>query len=183
MEIILGITGASGVQYGIRVLELLKESGVATHLIISETGRKLIKLETETEPSDLECLANFIHRNNDLTAPPASGSHQHNGMVIAPCSMKTLASLANGVTSNLITRAGDVCLKENRPLILLLRETPLNTIHLENMLRLKHAGAHILPASPAFYHKPTKINDLIDFMAGRILDLLKIEHDLYKRWG
>ena len=183
MEIVFGITGASGVQYGIRVLELLKKSGVATRLIISETGRELIKLETETEPSDLKNLASFTHTNNDLTAPPASGSHQHNGMVIAPCSMKTLASLASGVTSNLITRAGDVCLKENRPLILLLRETPLNTIHLENMLRLKHAGAHILPASPAFYHKPTNINDLIDFMAGRILDLLKIEHDLYKRWG
>ncbi|RLG23985.1 aromatic acid decarboxylase [Methanosarcinales archaeon] len=182
MEIVLGITGASGVQYGLRVLELLKESGITTHLIISETGRELIRLETETLPSDLEDLASFVHANNDLTAPPASGSHQHDGMIIAPCSMKTLASLASGVADTLITRAGDVCLKENRPLILLLRETPLSTIHLENMLRLKHAGAHILPASPAFYHHPTNINDLIDFITGRILDLLKIEHNLYKRW-
>jgi len=182
MEIVLGITGASGVQYGIRTLELLREKGIATRLIISETGRELIRLETDTLPSDLERLASFVHANNDLTAPPASGSHRHNGMVIAPCSMKTLASLANGVTSNLITRAGDVCLKENRPLILLIRETPLNTIHLENMLRLKHAGAHILPASPAFYHRPTSINELIDFITGRILDLLKIENNNYRRW-
>ena len=182
MEIVLGITGASGVQYGIRTLELLREKGITTRLIISETGRELIRLETDTLPSDLERLASFVHANDDLTAPPASGSHRHNGMIIAPCSMKTLASLANGVADTLITRAGDVCLKENRPLILLIRETPLNTIHLENMLRLKHAGAHILPASPAFYHRPTSINDLIDFITGRILDLLKMEHNLYKRW-
>jgi 4-hydroxy-3-polyprenylbenzoate decarboxylase len=183
MELVVGITGASGVQYGIRLLEVLAERGVTTHLIVSDAARKLIALETDVTVEAVESIASFVYDDNDFTAPIASGSHRHNGMVVVPCTMKTLASLAQGVADTLIARAGDVCLKESRRLILVPRETPLNLVHLQNMMTLKQAGAHIVPASPAFYHKPSSISELVDFMVGRVLDLLDIEHDLYKRWG
>lgn len=182
-EIIIGVSGASGVQYGIRLLETLgKIKGFETHLVISESAKKLIKIETELSISSVEELAEHVYSDDDFTAPIASGSHKTRGMVIAPCSMKTLASIAIGMSDTLISRAADVCLKEKRPLVLMLRETPLNLIHIENMERAIKAGASILPACPAFYTKPESIDDIINFMAGRALDLIGIEHNLYKRW-
>ncbi len=182
-EIIIGISGASGVQYGIRILEALKDmKKYETHLVISESAKKLIQIETEFSVSNVEQLADNIYDDEDFTAPIASGSHKTKGMIIAPCSMKTLASIAVGMSDTLISRAADVCLKEKRSLILMVRETPLNLIHIENMERAIKAGASILPACPAFYPKPKSIDDIIDFMAGRALDLLSIEHNLYKRW-
>ncbi len=182
-EIIIGISGASGVQYGIRLLETLKQmKGYKTHLVISESAKKLIQIETEFSISDVEQLADNVYDDEDFTAPIASGSHRSKGMIIAPCSTKTLASIGVGMSDTLISRAADVCLKEKRPLILMVRETPLNLIHIENMERAIKAGASILPACPAFYPKPKSIDDIFDFMAGRALDLLDIEHNLYKRW-
>lgn len=182
-EIIIAISGASGVQYGIRLLETLKKKkGVKTHLVLSDSAKQLIKIETDHPVRDIEKLADHVYGDDDFTAPIASGSHRSKGMIVAPCSMKTLASIAVGMSDTLISRAADVCLKEKRPLVLMVRETPLNLIHIENMERAARAGAIILPASPAFYPKPRSIDDMIDFMAGRALDLLGIEHNLYKRW-
>ncbi len=182
-EIIIGISGASGVQYGIRILETLKKmKGYKTHLVISGSAKALIEIETEYSPGDVEQLADHVYDDSDFTAPIASGSHKTKGMVIAPCSMKTLASIATGMSDTLISRAADVCLKEKRPLILMARETPLNLIHIKNMELAAKAGASILPACPAFYPKPSSIDEIINFMAGRALDLLSIEHNLYKRW-
>src|SRR3990172_4382934 len=182
-EIIIGISGASGVQYGIRLLETLKQmEGYKTHLVISESAKKLIQIETGFSVQEVEQLGDNVYDDDDFTAPIASGSHRSKGMIIAPCSAKTLASIAVGMSDTLISRAADVCLKEKRPLVLMVRETPLNLIHIENMARAAGAGALILPACPAFYPKPTSIDDIINFMAGRAMDLLNIEHNLYKRW-
>jgi len=182
-EIIIGISGASGVQYGIRLLEALKQmKGYETHLVISDSAKKLIKIETEFSSNKIEQLADHVYEDDDFTAPIASGSHRTRGMIVAPCSMKTLASIAIGMSDTLISRAADVCLKEKIPLILMVRETPLNLIHIENMERAIKAGASILPACPAFYPRPKSLDDIIDFMAGRALDLIGIEHNLYKRW-
>lgn len=182
-EIIIGISGASGVQYGIRILEALKQmEGYKTHLVISGSAKALIEIETEYSLNDVEQLADHVYSDGDFTAPIASGSHKTKGMIIAPCSMKTLASIAVGMSDTLISRAADVCLKEKRPLILMARETPLNLIHIENMERAAKAGASILPACPAFYPKPISVDEIINFMAGRALDLLDVEHNLYKRW-
>ncbi len=182
-EIIIGISGASGVQYGIRILETLRQiGGYETNLVISESAKKLIEIETEYSISEIEQLADHVYADDDFTAPIASGSHRSKGMLVAPCSMKTLASIAIGMSDTLISRAADVCLKEKRPLILMVRETPLNLIHIQNMERAIKAGASILPACPAFYPKPRTIDEVINFMAGRALDLLGIEHNLYKRW-
>ena len=182
-EIVIGISGASGVQYGIRLLEALRDfKRFKTHLVISESAKKLIEIETRLSVRDVESLADNVYSDDDFTAPIASGSHRSKGMIVAPCSMKTLASVAVGISDTLISRAADVCLKEKRPLVLMVRETPLNLIHVENMERAIRAGAYILPASPAFYPKPASIDDILDFMAGRALDLLNIEHNMYKRW-
>jgi 4-hydroxy-3-polyprenylbenzoate decarboxylase len=182
-EIIIGISGASGIQYGIRLLEAIKQiKNYETHLVISISAKKLIEIETDLSVGDVEKLGDNVYDDYDFTAPIASGSHRSRGMIIAPCSMKTLASIACGMSDTLISRAADCCLKEKRPLILMARETPLNLIHVENMKKAMEAGASILPACPAFYPKPKTIDDIIDFMAGRALDLLDIEHNLYKRW-
>jgi len=182
-EIIIGISGASGVQYGIRLLETLKRTkGGKTQLVLSDSAKQLIGIETDHSVRDVENLADHVYKDDDFTAPIASGSHRSKGMIVAPCSMKSLASIAMGMSDTLLSRAADVCLKEKRPLILMVRETPLNLIHIENMARAARAGVSILPASPAFYPKPKSIDDMIDFMAGRALDLLGIEHNLYKRW-
>jgi 4-hydroxy-3-polyprenylbenzoate decarboxylase len=183
MEITVGISGASGVQYGIRLLEVLAEKGIKTHLILTEAARQIMEIETDYSPSAVEKLATWSYSEKDFTAPIASGSYKTAGMVIAPCSMKTLASVANGMSDTLLTRAADVCLKEERKLILMTRETPLNLVHLENMLRAKKAGASILPACPGFYSRPKTVEDLIEIMVGRALDLLGIENEIYRRWG
>lgn len=183
MRVLLAITGATGAVYGITVLETLKRVGVETHLILSPWATRTIELETDFTVRDLAALATVTYPADNLAAGPSSGSFSHRGMVIAPCSMKTLAAIAAGYTDNLISRAADVTIKERRPLVLLTRETPLNPIHLENMLKLARIGVTIMPPVPAFYHRPATIKDIVDQTAGRVLDLLGIENNLVKRWG
>ena len=182
MKLTIAITGASGVIYGKRLLEELHNKKVETHLVISQAAKKIIKLELETSEKTLEKLADHVHEIDDWSSPLVSGSFKTDGMVIVPCSMKTLAGIASGFAENVILRAADVALKEQRKLILVPRETPLNIIHLRNMLDLAKQGAIIVPSMPAYYHKPKNIDDLVDFVVGRILDVLGIEHNLYQRW-
>ena len=179
---VVAITGCSGVVYGVRLLEVCRQLGIETDLIVSQAAEEILKFELGKSAGDLRKLANRSYSPEELTAPIASGSVPTDGMVIAPCSMKTLGAIASGVTADLISRAADVTLKEGRPLVLVPRETPLNLIHLENMAKLKRAGAVILPAMPAFYHKPEQISDLVDFVVGRVFDALGVEHQLYRRW-
>jgi 4-hydroxy-3-polyprenylbenzoate decarboxylase len=188
-KIILGITGASGAIYGRRILQALCKAGADVWLCISDNARPIIRAELGialAEKPDLKKFANVKARYlapSDLHAPPASGSFPADGMVIAPCSMSTLGAIASGHGTNLIHRAADVTLKERRPLVLVARETPLSAIHLENMLRLAHAGATVLPACPAFYHGARTIDDLVDFVVSRALDALGIKNSLIRRWG
>ena len=183
MRIIVGITGASGVIYGISLLEALRRLNIETHLILSRQAERLITVETAYTPEEVRSLAAYAYAAEDLHAPVASGSFLCQGMVVAPCSMKTLAGIAGGYAENLIQRAADVTLKEGRRLILLPRESPFNAIHLENMLKLARLGVIIAPPVPAFYPRPQTINDLVRFSVGRVLDLLGIEHRLFPRWG
>jgi len=183
LRLIIAITGASGVVYGQRLLTVLREKKVETHLIISKAAEQLIKHELKTTKKRLEALASHVYDAEDLTAPIMSGSFKTDGMVIIPCTMKTLAGIAHGYSDNLILRAADVTLKERRRLILVPRETPLNAVHLRNMVELARLGAVIVPAMPAFYHKPQKIEDLVDFVVGKVLDILGVEHKLFKRWS
>ncbi len=182
MEITLAITGSSGVIYGKRLLEALEKKDVQTNLIVSPTAEKIIKFELHENLQNLRKKSTKNYRYDELGAPISSGSYKTEGMVIAPCSMKTLGSIANGITSNLITRAADVNLKERRKLVVVPRETPLHTIHLENMNKLSQTGATILPASPGFYHDPQSTKDLVDFVVGKILDQFDIKHKLYQKW-
>lgn len=181
MEIVIGISGASGVQYGIRLLEVLSKDHEA-HLVISEQAAQLIAIETSYTVEDVKALASHVYDNNDFTAVIASGSSTFDCMLIAPCSMKTLASIATGVSDTLIGRAADICLKEDRKLILVTRETPLSLVHLENMVKARQAGAIVMPACPAFYPRPQSVDDMVNFIAGRALDLIGVRHTLYKRW-
>ena len=182
MRLVIAITGCSGVIYGVRLLEVCSQLGIEIDLIVSQAADYLLKNETGKSAEDLRKLATRSYSPADLTAPLASGSVPTDGMVIVPCSMKTLGAIASGYAADLITRAADVALKQNRPLLLVPRETPLNLIHLENMVKLRRAGATILPAMPAFYHKPKDTAGLVDFIVGKILDVLKVEHQLYQRW-
>ena len=182
MKLILAITGASGVIYGKRLLEVLRNKNVDVHLVISQAAERIIAHELGITKKSLEKLANHFYEVNDWSSPIVSGSFKTDAMVIAPCSMKTLAGIANGFAENVILRAADVALKEKRKLILVPRETPLNTIHLQNMLDLTKQGVIIVPAMPAYYHKPKTIEEIIDFVVGRVLDKLDVEHSLYKRW-
>jgi 4-hydroxy-3-polyprenylbenzoate decarboxylase len=180
--VVVGISGASGVIYGIRLLEVLAGMGWSTHLVMTDAARKIIEIETEESPIEVEMMADRVYSARDFTASIASGSNIFDAMVVAPCSMRTLAGIANGVSDTLITRAADVCLKERRKLILVTRESPLNLVHLKNMVAATEAGAIILPPCPGFYSKPASIGEIVDVVVGRILDLLGTEHDLYKRW-
>ena len=182
MKLTIAITGASGVIYGKRLLEVLSDKKIETYLVISPAAKEIIKLELETSEETLEKLANHVYDIEDWGSPIVSGSFKTDGMVIVPCSMKTLAGIASGFAENVILRAADVTLKENRKLILVPRETPLNVIHLRNMLDLAKQGVIIVPSMPAFYYKPKNIKSLVDFVVGRVLDQLNIEHSLYERW-
>ncbi len=184
----LGVTGASGAPYAVRLLRALNESGTPLRLIVSSYGWRLLAEEAGIDgPEALRAATGDWSRVEvydalDRGATPASGSAPSGGMVVCPCSMGTLASIAAGVSRNLVERAADVALKERRPLVLVPRETPLSLIHLENMTRLTRAGATILPAAPGFYSRPQSIDDLVDFVAARILDHLGVEHAVGKRW-
>ena len=180
----MGITGASGSIYGIRLLEVLRTyKNVETHLIISESAKKNIQLETNWKVEKVEALANHVYDNHDLAAPVSSGSFRTEGMIIAPCSVKTLSGLANSFTTNLLIRAGDVTLKEKRKVIIMFRETPLHLGHFRLLAQLAEIGAIIMPPVPAFYHHPKTIQDIIDHTIGKILDQFGLEHHLFKRWG
>ncbi len=183
MRLIVGITGASGVIYGIRLLEVLSTQQIETHLVISEAGEKNIEYETSWKLEEIKALANFNYDINDIGASIASGSFKIDGMVVMPCSIKTLSGLCYSYASNLILRAGDVTLKERKPLIVVVRETPLHKGHLAAMLQLTEMGAIIMPPVPSFYHKPKTIDDIIDHMVGRVLDLLNVEHNIASRWS
>ena len=182
-RLIVAITGASGAIYGVRLLELLRDTAIETHLIVSQTARTTIATETSRKLAEVEALADVVHANQDLGAACSSGSFRNLGVVVAPCSVKTMSEIATGVTANLISRSADVALKERRTLVVVPRETPLSEIHLDNMLRLTRAGAVVLPAAPGFYHRPTSVDDLVRFVAARILDHLGVEHELVRRWS
>ncbi len=179
----MAITGASGVIYGIRTLEVLKKLKIETHLIMSEWGAKNIKIETDKTAHYARSLAKKCYEDDNMAAPMSSGSFKTDGMTVVPCSMKTLASIANAFDDSLVSRAASVCVKEQRKLVLVPREAPLSKIHLQNMIKLAGAGAVILPAMPGFYHRPKTMNDLIDHVVGKVLDQFNIDHGLFKRWG
>lgn len=183
MRLVVGITGASGTIYGVRLLEVLKEVPlVEVHLIFSEAALITMEKETDYKLPDVEAMADVVHSNKNLAAAVSSGSFKTAGMIIAPCSINTLAMVAHSHTSNLIGRAADVTLKERRKLLLMVRETPFHSGHLRNMLRVSEMGAVILPPIPAFYHKPKTIDDVINHSIGRALDQFDIEHKLFQRW-
>jgi len=182
-RLVIGISGASGVIYGIRMLELLRESSREIHLIISEAGRKNIEIETGYRVKDVLAMAYRTYDNQDVGAALASGSFLTEAMVIIPCTVKTLSGIANSYTTNLMVRAADVHLKEGRKLVLVVRETPLHKGHLRLMTMAADMGAHILPPIPSFYHRPRTIDDIISQTVGKIFDYLGIEHDLFARWG
>lgn len=184
MRLVIAITGASGVIYGIRALEALKRLKVETHLVLSEWGEKTIKIETDQPVERVRALATRVYEDTNMAAAISSGSFRTDGMAVIPCSMRTLASIANGFDDTLISRAAGVCIKEGRKVVLVPREAPLSKIHLENMSKL--AGLHnitIMPAMPGFYHKPKTMDDLIDHVVGKVLDQFGIEHGLFQRWG
>ncbi len=178
----IAISGASGAIYGIRALEELKKRNIETHLVISKWAEATIRTETGYSVEEIKKLADFYYEEDNLAAAISSGSSKWTGMLIAPCSMKTLAGIAHGYSDGLIIRAADVAIKERRRLVLLTRETPLNPIHLENMLKLSRLGVTIMPPVPAFYTKPTTIEEIIDQTVGRSLDQLGVEIEDLKRW-
>lgn len=181
-RIIVGITGASGAVYGVRLLEVLKASSIETHLVVSEAGKTVVEHECGRTIEQLAALAAQTYHVEDFSAALASGSFQARAMVVAPCSMKTLGMIAQGIAANLMVRAADCVLKEGKKLILVPRETPVTAIHLENMLKLARLGVHILPASPGFYHLPASLAEAVDMVVGKICNLLAVEHNLFKRW-
>jgi flavin prenyltransferase len=181
-RLIVGIAGASGVIYGVRVLELLRDTGIETHLVMSKSAELTLAYETDYKPKDVKALASFNHPPSDIGAAISSGSFPTMGMVIAPCSIRTMSEIATGVTSSLLSRAADVVLKEKRRLVLALRETPLHGGHLRTMTTLADIGAVVAPIVPAFYAKPKTVDDIINHTVGRLLDLFGIETKLVKRW-
>lgn len=182
-RLIVGISGATGVVYGVRLLELLRESDIETHLVVSRAADLTRSHELDLSARELRALAHFHHPITDLAAPISSGSFRTMGMIVAPCSVRSLGEIATGVTTNLLTRAADVVLKERRRLVLLVRETPLHAIHLRNMLAVTEAGAIVMPPVPAFYGRPRTIDDLVTATALRALDLFDLDLGRLKRWG
>ncbi len=184
MKLVIAITGASGSIYGIRLLEFLKDKkDIETHLVISKTAESVVPYETDYKSIEqVKGLADFCHQEDDLTAPISSGSFLMDGMIVAPCSAKTLSAAAHSYGENLIARTCDVSLKERRKLVLVFRETPLTLAHIENMKKVTHMGGIILPPVPGFYSKPQTIDELVNHIVGKVLDLFGIEHNLFKRW-
>ncbi|MGH3094947.1 MAG: UbiX family flavin prenyltransferase [Streptosporangiales bacterium] len=182
-RLVVAMTGATGAVYGVRLLEALHDTPVETHVVVSEWARKTIAIETDRRPDDVLALATRVYREGNQAAAISSGSFRTMGMVVAPCSMKTLAGIAYGFADNLIVRAAEVTMKESRKLMLLVRESPLSVIHLENMLTVARAGAVIAPPAPAFYANPASVEEMVDQTVGRVLDQFDIEHSLLHRWG
>jgi len=182
MRILLSIGGASGSIYGVRLFEELIKSGVEVYLVISDGAKKILEHETGYTYIDLKEKANICYENDDLFAAPASGSFHLDGVIVAPCSMKTLSAISSGYGDTLTSRVASCCLKEGRKLVLVIRETPLDLPSIKNMLVAKQSGAVVLPAMPGFYHKPKTIADLVDFIVGKIFDQFNIKHSLFKRW-
>src|SRR5712671_1155129 len=182
-RVVVGISGASGVIYGVRLLQALKNLPVETHLVMTRTAEVTLAHETKLKVAEVRRLASIAHRIDDLAAAISSGSFRTMGMIVAPCSMRSLGEIANGITSNLLTRAADVVLKERRRLVLMARETPLHAIHLRNMTRLAEMGAIIAPPVPAFYNQPQTLDDVIDHTVGRVLDLFDLDTGKVKRWS
>jgi 4-hydroxy-3-polyprenylbenzoate decarboxylase len=181
--LIVGISGASGTIYGVRLLETLNRLGIESHLVMSKAAEMTISYEIEMTPADVKALADVVYPIGDLGAPISSGSFPTLGMIVAPCSVRSLAEIATGVTSSLLTRAADVTLKERRRLVLMVRETPLHSGHLRNMLALSDMGAVIAPPVPAFYTRPKNLEDMVDHSIGRALDLFGIDSGRVRRWG
>ena len=182
-RLVVGISGASGVTYGVRLLQVLQESDYETHLIISKSGELNIEIETDYDPADVKAMADYVYDHKNVAASLASGSFLTEGMVVVPCTIKTLSGIANSYNENLLVRAADVTLKEKRKLALVVRETPLHKGHLRLLTMAADMGAHILPPVPSFYHMPKTIDDIIDQTIGKIFDYIGIKHDLFKRWG
>lgn len=183
MKLIVGMTGSTGAIYGIRTLEVLRDMGVETHLVMSEWASKCILMETQHSIETVKSMASHVHSDANMAAAISSGTFRVDGMAVVPCSMKTLSSIANGYDENLIARAAGVALKEGRRLVLMARETPLSAVHLENMLKLARLGAVILPPVTEFYTKPQTVGDIIDHGVGKCLDQFDLDHGLYRRWG
>jgi 4-hydroxy-3-polyprenylbenzoate decarboxylase len=181
-RLVVGITGASGVAYGIRALEVLEQAGVETHLVLSKAAELTMTYETDFKPADVRAKASVWYAAGDIGAAVSSGSFRTMGMLIVPCSVRTMSEIATGVTGTLMSRAADVVLKERRRLVLGVRETPLHSGHLRTLLQLSDMGAVVSPLVPAFYSRPRTIDDIVDHTVGRLLDLFEIETDIVKRW-
>jgi 4-hydroxy-3-polyprenylbenzoate decarboxylase len=182
LPLVVAITGATGVIYGVEMLRVLRDLGQETHLIVSEAAALNLSIETEYSLDQVQAMASVVYSNKDIGAAVASGSFRTCGMIVAPCTVKTLSAIANSFTANLVVRAADVTLKEGRKLVLMVRETPLHKGHLDLMARAADCGATILPPMPAFYHKPASLMDVIHQSIGKALDQVGIEHQLFKRW-
>jgi 4-hydroxy-3-polyprenylbenzoate decarboxylase len=181
-RLIVGISGASGAVYGVRLLELLRDTDIETHLIVSNAGKTTLAAETALKLADVEALADVVHSNQDLGAACSSGSFRNLGVIVAPCSIKTMSEIATGVTANLISRAADVALKERRRVVLMLRETPLHLGHIRSLAAVTEAGAIVYPPVPAFYAHPQSLDEMVDHTLGRVLDLFDIDLGLVRRW-
>ncbi|MCB0918285.1 MAG: UbiX family flavin prenyltransferase [Actinobacteria bacterium] len=182
-RMVVGITGATGTVYGVRLLEALSDLDIESHLVVSKAGSLTREYETEYSQHDITKRADVTYRHGDVAAPIASGSFRTMGMIVAPCSIRTMSDIAHGITGDLISRAADVCLKERRPLVLLVRETPLHAGHLKSMLAISEMGGIIAPPVPAFYTKPETVEDIVDHTIGRALDLFGLDMSELKRWG
>jgi flavin prenyltransferase len=183
LKLVVGISGSSGVIYGIRFLQTLAKLKIETHLVLSKWAKKNIEIETDENIDEILNVADFSYEETNMAAAISSGSFKTNGMAIIPCSMKTMSSIANGYDDNLISRAASVTIKENRRLVIVPRETPLSKIHITNMLKLSEIGVVILPAMPGFYHRPKTIEDMISHIIGKTLDQFNINNDIFTRWG
>jgi 4-hydroxy-3-polyprenylbenzoate decarboxylase len=182
-RLIVGISGASGTIYGLRLLEALRAAGVETHLVMSKAAQVTLAYEMSLKVADIHAVASVVHRVDDIGATIASGSFRTMGMIVAPCSIRSLSEIASGVTSNLLTRAADVVLKERRRLVLMVRETPLHLGHLRAMVQVTEMGAIVMPPVPAFYARPETVEDEVAHSVGRALDLYEIDNSLVRRWG